>query len=149
MLAMAKMPDSEPDTEDDQRERVDGGVQKLEIELALGDQLGRHPESVQDPGSQSHASPRPTGKQKSAPELCPGDIVIRSPASAVAIEHVLGVDDRAPRDDESELGHDLERDRPEHPFPGHVLEAAQRLFQGRNQLQHQVGDRQQPDQLES
>jgi hypothetical protein len=138
----------EPDPEGDQRQRVDGGVEKLEIELALGDQLGRHSEPVQDPGSDSHASPRPTGQEESAPELCPGDIVVHSPALAVTIELLLRVDDAAPRDDEPELGHDLERDRPEHPFPGHVLEAAQGLFEGRNQLQHQVGDAQQARQLE-
>ena len=83
----------------------------------------------------------PPGSTSPPAELCPGDIVVGSPPAAVTIEHSLRVDDRAPDEDKPELGEHLERDRPEHPLPGHVLQAAQCLLQRGNQLQHHVCDR--------
>ena len=63
--------DREPDAEDDQRQRVDGGVEKAEVELALGDQLVRHSEAVQDRTLRPPRLPTPrrgaAGRRRAAP----------------------------------------------------------------------------------
>jgi hypothetical protein len=48
----------QPDAEHDQRQRIDRGVEKAGVELALGDQLRRHPEPVQDQRSNADTPPR-------------------------------------------------------------------------------------------
>ena len=91
----------------------------------------------------------PPGSFLSPPPSCAqATLIVRSVPSAVTIERVLRVDDRAPGDDEPEFGQQLERDRPEHPLPGDMFETAQRLLQRGNQLQHQVGHHQVSNELE-
>jgi hypothetical protein len=54
-------------------------------------------------------------------------MLVHSSPTALAAEHVLRVDDRAPGDDEAGLGQRLERDGRDQPLPGDVLKAVQRL----------------------
>ena len=51
----------QPHAKDDQRQRIDGGIEKAEGELAPANELRRHSEPVQDQGAQSHPPPRAGG----------------------------------------------------------------------------------------
>jgi hypothetical protein len=61
--------DRQPEAEDDQRQRTDGGVEEAEVELAFGDRLRRHPEVAQDPRAHPYARERAAGQDHSAAEL--------------------------------------------------------------------------------
>jgi uncharacterized membrane protein YccC len=63
-------------------------------------------------------------------------------------EQVLRIDDRAPRGHISDFGQHLERERAEHPFPAHVLEAVQRLLEVGDELQQQVTEDEPSQQLD-
>jgi len=76
------------------------------------------------------------------PPSCAQATRVHSLATAFGGEQALRVDDRAPGDDEAHLGNSLERQRTEHPRPADMLQVAERLFEGRNQLEHQVGNEQ-------
>ena len=132
----------ETEPEEDQSQRIDGGVEKAEVELALGDELGGHSEAVQDPGTHSEAPIGAAGDERPPSQLRPRYARVHSLAPALGDEQTFGVDDRAPGDDEAHLGNRLEHQRTEQPRPADVLQAAERLFQGRNQLEHQIGDEQ-------
>ena len=142
-------PGREPNTEHNQGQRTDGGVEKAEVELALGDLLWRHPEAMQKPGSHSHPPERAPRDEQAASQLCPRDALVHPAAAPVAFQRALRVNDPTPGDDEARLRQHLDRDRPDHPFPGDMLEAAKRLLERRDQPEHQVGGDQITHQLHS
>src|SRR5207245_616074 len=88
------------------------------LELALGNQRGRHPEAVKDPAAHAPPTERATGDDEPAAQLRPRDTLVNPPATAVTLEHLVRVNDPAPRDDKTGLGPHLERDRTR---PRHVV----------------------------
>ena len=140
--------DREADAEDDQRERIDRRIQKAEVELALGDRLARHPEPTKDPSAHADARERAARDNHPSAELRPRRVRTDPDPAWVSAEQVLRIDDRAPRGHVSDFGEHLEPERAQHPFPAHVLEAAQRLLEVRDELDEQVAEEEPPEQLD-
>ena len=103
---------------------------------------------MQKPRSHSNPPKRAPREEQTSSQLCPCDALIHPPAAPVAFQGALRVDDPAPGDDEARLGEHLDRDRPDHPFPRDMLEAAERLLKRRHQPEHQVGGDQVAHQLQ-
>ena len=103
LLLAREDPARESEAEGDQRERVDAGVEKAEVELALGDELGGHAEAMQNPGSDADARQRAPRDEHPASQLCPGDAGAHSLAATITAQEIFGIDDRAPRGDEAGL----------------------------------------------
>jgi hypothetical protein len=136
----AEDPNAESDPAQDQRQRIDCGVEEAEIELTLGDRLRRHPEVPKDPGADADAGERAAGHDQPGAELRPRSVGRGPRPATVSCEQAVRVHDALPGLDVARLREDLQHDRSDDPFPANVLEAMQGLLERRQQPQQKVGE---------